>query len=331
MSRAPRQAPNAPLRIIFAGTPEFAAIHLQALIDSKHTLIAVYTQPDRPAGRGKKLQASPVKHLAESNRIEVFQPVSLRDPGEQQILAGLDADVLVVVAYGLILPQAVLDAPRLGCLNVHASLLPRWRGAAPIQRAIEAGDTATGITIMQMDAGLDTGGMLATAGCGIGPGTTAASLHDELARIGPPLLLAVLGDLPAYQREARAQDDTLATYAGKILKPQAEIDWRREAATLDRTIRAFNPFPVCFSTLAGKRIKIWRAVPTGSTSSPGAPGTILRADREGILVSCGGGQLLVQQLQLPGGRPLAAEQVLNAHSELFAPGCRFELPAVGEG
>jgi methionyl-tRNA formyltransferase len=331
MPQAPTIAPADPLRIIFAGTPEFAAIHLAALIDSEHLLIAAYTQPDRPAGRGKKLQASPVKQLAEAARLPVHQPASLRDPKEQQILAGLGADVLVVVAYGLILPQAVLDAPRLGCLNVHASLLPRWRGAAPIQRAIEAGDTTTGITIMQMDAGLDTGAMLATTACDIGPRETAASLHDQLARIGPPLLLDVLRDLPAHQQEARAQNDKLATYAGKIIKSQAEIDWRLDAAVLDRTIRAFNPFPVCFSTLAGERVKIWQALPDNAPNSPSTAGTILRADREGILVNCGSGRLLIQQLQLPGGRILAAEQVLNARGELFAPGNCFDLPMEGPG
>ncbi|MEE4145233.1 MAG: methionyl-tRNA formyltransferase [Halieaceae bacterium] len=315
-----------PLRVIFAGTPEFAAIHLKALIDSEHTLIAVYTQPDRPAGRGKKLQASPVKRLAEAAGIPVYQPPSLRDAGAQQTLAQLQADLLVVVAYGLILPQAVLDFPRLGCLNVHASLLPRWRGAAPIQRAIEAGDRKTGITIMQMDAGLDTGDMLATASCEIDQQTTAGSLHDRLAELGPPLLLRVLADFEAFRREAKPQDDQLATYAGKILKSEAEIDWRQSATTLDRAIRAFNPFPICFSVLDGERVKIWRARPEGAGCDQ-LPGTIVRADREGILVSCGDGCLLVQRLQLPGGRELTAEQVLHARGELFAPGRRFELPA----
>lgn len=331
MPQAPATGQNTPLRIIFAGTPEFAALHLKALIDSEHLLIAAYTQPDRPAGRGRMLQASPVKQLAGRVGIPVFQPASLRDPGAQRLLAELAADVLVVVAYGLILPQAVLDAPRLGCLNVHASLLPRWRGAAPIQRAIEAGDARTGITIMQMDAGLDTGAMLATAACEIRPGTNAGTLHDELARIGPPLLLQVLADLPAYQRGAQAQDDELATYAGKILKPEAEIDWRLDAARLDRTIRAFNPFPVCFSTLAGERVKIWQARPGGGATLPAAPGTILRADRDGVLVNCGVGQLLLRQLQLPGGRPLAAEQLLNAHGALFAPGRCFDQPPAPAG
>jgi len=314
--------------LIFAGTPEFAAIHLNALIDSKHQLIGVYTQPDRPAGRGKKLQASPVKQLAQAHAIPVLQPASLRTPEAQAALAALGADAMVVVAYGLILPQAVLDAPRLGCLNVHASLLPRWRGAAPIQRAIEAGDRETGTTIMQMDAGLDTGDMLATARCPIGPKTTAASLHDELARVGAPLLVEVLSDLPAYQSRAVAQDDEQANYASKILKSEAELDWRKPAAELDRAIRAFNPFPICFTHLRDQRVKLWQASPAGTAPLSEAPGTILRADRGGILVNCGDSQLNIERLQLPGGKPLGAGQVLNGSADLFAPGSAFALPAV---
>ncbi len=313
-----------PLRIIFAGTPDFAALHLAAIIDSKHQLIAVYTQPDRPAGRGKKLLHGPVKQLALAAGVPVRQPVSLRDESEQRQLAALQADVMIVVAYGLILPQAVLDAPRLGCLNVHASLLPRWRGAAPIQRAIEAGDAETGITIMQMDAGLDTGAMLATVNCRITADTTGGSLHDALAGLGPPLLLEVLDDLPAFQRGARPQDDGQATYASKILKAEAAIDWRRDAGSLDRQVRAFNPFPVCYSTLDGERVRVWLARPAGSAPLPEPPGTILRSDRQGVLVNCGRGQLSIQQLQLPGGRVLPVEQVLNARGELFAPGKQFE-------
>lgn len=314
------------LKLIFAGTPEFAAIHLQALIDSEHQLIAVYTQPDRPAGRGKKLQASPVKKLAQANGLPVYQPASLRAPEEQAALSALGADAMVVVAYGLILPQPVLDAPRLGCLNVHASLLPRWRGAAPIQRAIEAGDRETGTTIMQMDAGLDTGNMLATARCPIEADTTAASLHDELARIGAPLLVEVLADLPAYLESASAQDEQQANYASKILKAEAELDWRRPATELDRAIRAFNPFPVCFSHLQGQRIKIWQASPAGNAPLAEPPGTILRLDRNGILVHCGDSQLNIERLQLPGGKPLSVEQVLNGSAELFVAGSAFSLP-----
>jgi methionyl-tRNA formyltransferase len=318
---------TAPLRVIFAGTPDFAAIHLKAINDSKHQLIAVYTQPDRPAGRGKKLQASPVKRFAEEAGLPVYQAASLKTEDAQRQLAELQADIMVVVAYGLILPQTVLDAPRLGCLNVHASLLPRWRGAAPIQRAIEAGDSDTGITIMQMDAGLDTGNMLATAHCPIGPRSTAASLHDELATLGAPLLLQVLDNLPAHLHTASKQDDGLATYAKKILKSEAEIDWQLNARLLDRHIRAFNPFPICFSMLGGERVKIWQARPASTVAAPETPGAILRADSQGILVNCGDGQLSIEKLQLPGGKPLTADQLLNARSELFAPGNCFISPA----
>ena len=316
---------NSSLRILFAGTPDFAALHLKSLIDSKHSLVGVYTQPDRPAGRGKKLTASPVKQLALKTKLPLYQPASLKGADEQQQLAKLQADVMVVVAYGLILPQAVLDMPRLGCLNVHASLLPRWRGAAPIQRAIEAGDQQSGITIMQMDAGLDTGDMLASASCPIRGDTTAASLHDELAALGTPLLLQVLSGLQAHQQGARQQDDSLATYASKIQKQEAEIDWQQDALTLDRRIRAFNPFPVCFSTLGGERVKLWQAQPVaGEAADQGRAGTIISASRDGIAVSCGSGGLNILKLQLPGGKPLSAEQVLNARREQFAPGQQFE-------
>lgn len=315
------------MRIVFAGTPEFAAIHLGALLASEHTVVAVYTQPDRPAGRGKKLQASPVKELALAAGIPVLQPASLRREDEVARLVALDADVMVVVAYGLILPQPVLDAPRMGCLNVHASLLPRWRGAAPIQRAIAAGDTESGITIMQMDAGLDTGAMLAVARCAIPPHTTAGELHDRLAELGPPLLLKVLGDLPGYQETARVQDDSAATYAHKIEKREAAIDWRQDAATLARAICAFNPFPVCYGVLQGERVRIWQARALAETHTDVTPGTVLRAAREGIVVACGRGSLCIDTLQLPGGKVLAAGQVLNARSALFADGARFELPA----
>lgn len=319
--------PNTPLSLLFAGTPDFAANYLRALIESEHQLIGVYSQPDRPSGRGKKLRAGPVKTLALEAGLPVYQPNSLKDEEAQQQLAELRPDALIVVAYGLILPQAVLDMPRYGCLNVHASLLPRWRGAAPIQRAIEAGDRETGITIMRMDAGLDTGGMLATARCQIGARTTAASLHDDLAKLGTPLLLQVLEDLPGHLARAREQDDSLACYAAKISKAEARIDWSQDARVLDRTIRAFNPFPGCFSELSGERVKIWQAQPTGETTGSGSPGTILTADRDGILVSCGHGQLKIERLQLPGGKPLTTEQVLNAGHDKFAPGARFESAA----
>ena len=315
-----------PLKLVFAGTPAFSAAHLKALIDSKHQLLAVYTQPDRPAGRGKKLQASPVKQLAIEAGVPVHQPASLKSVEAQAELEALGADVLVVVAYGLILPQAVLDTPRFGCINVHASLLPRWRGAAPIQRAIEAGDPVTGTTIMQMDAGLDTGAMLATAEVPIGADTTAGTLHDQLAEVGAPLLLQVLDNLQDYQARAEIQDDAHANYAHKILKPEAELDWAASAEELDRRIRAFDPFPMCFSGLGEQRVKIWSARPAGTAPLAEPPGTILRSDRDGILVNCGQGQLQLLRLQLPGGKPLTAEQVINGSGELFAAGKRFNLP-----
>jgi methionyl-tRNA formyltransferase len=322
--------PDSPKRIIFAGTPDFAALHLEALIESKHQLRAVYTQPDRPAGRGRNIQASPVKCLAEQARLPVYQPASLNNDAARQELSKLDADVMVVVAYGLILPRPVLDIPRLGCLNIHASLLPRWRGAAPIQRALEAGDTTTGITVMQMDAGLDTGDMLAATNCQIGPDSTAGSLHDDLGELGPPLLMEVLADLQAYQSSARGQDEKGATYAAKLTKKEALIEWGLGAEELDRRVRAFNPFPVCYSFLDQDRVRIWRARPTGSGSSSNAPGTILRADKEGILVSCGEGQLAIESLQLPSGKVLTAQQVLAARGTQFAPGKQFNTPASGQ-
>lgn len=318
-----------PLRVIFAGTPDFAATHLKHLIDSKHQIIAVYTQPDRPAGRGRKLQASPVKLLAEQAGLNTYQPPSLKDAAAQKQLAALDADVMIVVAYGLILPQAVLDAARIACLNVHASLLPRWRGAAPIQRAIEAGDTTTGITIMRMDAGLDTGEMLAAASIPIGPHTTAGELHDELAVLGPPLLLDVLENLERHLRAGRDQDDQQATYAHKILKPEAQINWNLSALALDRKIRAFNPFPVCFSHLDGKRVRVWQARPLTAAPSE-APGTIVSSQPEGIVICCGDGTLCVEVLQLEGSKALTVKQLLNAHPKQFAVGKHFETPPAAE-
>jgi methionyl-tRNA formyltransferase len=321
---------NDSLRILFAGTPHFASNHLKALIESKHQLIGVYTQPDRPAGRGRKLQASPVKQLSEAVGLPIFQPASLKDKDAQQQLAALQADVLIVVAYGLILPQTVLDTPRLGCLNVHASLLPRWRGAAPIQRAIEAGDTSTGITIMQMDAGLDTGAMLATITCPIGEQTNASELHDALAELGPPLLLNVLGSLQERQRDGQAQDDALATYAHKISKPEAAIDWCCNAVVLNRRVRAFNPFPVCFSVLGGERIRIWQASALAHSARDAPPGTIVQTDDAGVVVSCGEGTLRMEVLQLEGGRALAAKELLSAHRTKFATGKRFDLPVASD-
>ena len=318
------------LRILFAGTPEFACAHLEHLIKSQHDILAVYTQPDRPAGRGRKIHASAVKNMAKQASLTVCQPPSLKNEEAQQQLADFNADVMVVVAYGLILPQAVLDIPRLGCLNVHASLLPRWRGAAPIQRAIEGGDATTGITIMQMNAGLDTGDMLASVSCPISSKATAANVHDELALLGPPLLVKVLSDLKNYQCHGRPQDNQHANYAYKILKPEAQINWRLSASTLNHKVRAFNPFPVCYCELDGQRIRIWRATALRSAVATRVPGTILRADKKGIVVSCGDGELAVEVLQLEGGKPLEARQVLSARKGLFAAGKQFTLTAASD-
>lgn len=308
------------MRLVFAGTPDFAAFHLDGLIEAGHTPVAVYSQPDRPSGRGKKLTASPVKQLALRARLPVKQPVSLKAEDAQAELAALRPDLLIVVAYGLILPRPVLDIPRLACLNVHASLLPRWRGAAPIQRAIEAGDSETGITIMQMDAGLDTGPMLAARRVAIGSRMNAGELHHYLADAGVPLLLNVLANLDAALAGARPQDDSLATYAPKIEKAEARIDWHRPATELDRKIRAFNPFPVCWTQLDDYRIRIWEAEPgVGS----GTPGTLLDASDAGLHVACGAGALRLTRLQLAGGKPLPVSELLRSRRQLFADGARF--------
>ncbi|MBD2857586.1 methionyl-tRNA formyltransferase [Spongiibacter sp. KMU-158] len=309
---------NKPLRLVFAGTPDFAAHHLQALIDSgEHEIIGVYTQPDRPAGRGKKTLPSAVKACAEAAGLPVFQPLNLKNEADHNELAALQPDVMVVVAYGLILPQAVLDIPRLGCLNVHGSILPRWRGAAPIQRAIEAGDAESGVTIMQMEAGLDTGPMLNKQYCDITADDTAASLHDKLAELGGPALLETLRELQAGTAKPEVQDDSLSNYASKIEKQEAEIDWSLDAATLDRRIRAFIPFPICYTTLGDDRVRIWHVQVLAES---GQAGTILRADKAGIVVACGQGSLAIQRLQLPGGKQLSAAEVLNSRAESFKPG-----------
>jgi methionyl-tRNA formyltransferase len=315
----------ASLRLAFAGTPDFAARHLAALLGSPHDVVAVLTQPDRPAGRGKQARASAVKALALENGLLPAQPATLRDGDTLEQLARLDLDALIVVAYGLILPQKVLDLPRFGCINVHGSLLPRWRGAAPIQRAIEAGDDETGITIMQMDAGLDTGPMLAHRACAIAPLATSTDLYEGLARIGPQLLLEVLDDLPGHIAGAEEQDDTLATYAAKIAKEEARLDWREPAAVLARRIRAFNPAPGAFTFLGDDRIKVWEALPAPGGSS--APGTIIAADERGVVVGCGEGALRLTVVQLPGARALNAAELLRGHGGRFVPGMSFSVHA----
>lgn len=309
------------MRIVFAGTPEFAAQHLQALLDAGREVIAVYTQPDRPAGRGQKLMPSPVKQLALQHDIPVHQPQTLRDPAAQAELASLQADLMVVVAYGLILPQAVLDMPRLGCINSHASLLPRWRGAAPIQRAIEAGDAESGVTVMQMEAGLDTGPMLLKVRTPIAPDDTGGSLHDRLAALGTNAVVEAVAALEAGTLAGEIQDDSLATYAHKLNKDEARIDWTRPAVELERRVRAFHPWPICHSTLDGAAVKIHAAEPgTGR----GVPGQIIDADKNGLDVACGEGSLRLTRLQLAGGKPLAFSDLFNSRREQFATGKAFE-------
>lgn len=315
------------MNIIFAGTPEFAASHLAALLaDGRHSVLAVYTQPDRRAGRGKQMQASPVKMLAESEGLRVYQPRSLRDGEAQRELAELRPDLMVVVAYGLILPQVVLDIPRLGCINVHASLLPRWRGAAPIQRAVEAGDTETGITIMQMDAGLDTGPMLYKAKCPIAGDETGGSLHDKLAALGSIELPAVIDRLDSGELEPEVQNDALACYAAKLDKADARLDWRFDARDLERRIRAFNPFPVAYTDLGEQRIRVWAAaaLEAGNATADSEPGQILSSDEAGIVVRCGNGALLLTEIQLSGKKRLAVSEVLKSRAELFKVGGVFE-------
>ena len=306
------------MRVVFAGTPEFAALALQAVVAAGHDVALVLTQPDRPAGRGMVLQPSPVKKLALEKGIEVFQPLTLKDAEAQAKIAGVGAEVMVVAAYGLILPQAVLDLPRFGCLNIHASLLPRWRGAAPIQRALLAGDAETGVCIMQLEAGLDTGPVLLRGSFPIAADDTSATLHDRLAALGATLVVDVLARLP-LPAEAQAADGV--TYAQKIGKAEALIDWSLSAAELDRHIRAFNPFPGAQAQFAGQTVKLWRALPV---EGAGEKGQILRVDRDSIVVACGSGALAVCELQKAGGKRLPVRDFLAGHP--LKAGDRFDLP-----
>jgi methionyl-tRNA formyltransferase len=297
------------MKLIFAGTPEFAAAALEALLAAGHEVLLVLTQPDRPAGRGMALQASAVKKLALAQGIPVHQPEKLRDPATHEPIrtaCAQGAEVMVVAAYGLILPQAVLDLPRRGCINIHASLLPRWRGAAPIHRAIEAGDAQTGVTIMQMEAGLDTGPMLLAESMAIEARDTTGSLHDRLATLGGRLIadvLARIDDLPPVP-----QPDAGVTYANKITRAEAQLDWAQSAAVLQRKLHAFNPFPGAVATLAGEPVKLWRGE---AVKAGGRPGQILAADGDGIVVACGEGALRLTELQKPGGRRLASADFLH--------------------
>jgi methionyl-tRNA formyltransferase len=312
------------VKIIFAGTPDFAAAHLRALIDcGQHEIVAVYTQPDRPAGRGKKLTASAVKQLASEQGLTVLQPPSLKEADAQQQLASFAADLMIVVAYGLILPQAVLDTPRLGCINVHGSLLPKWRGAAPIQRAVEAGDDETGICIMQMDAGLDTGPVISVARCAIEVTDTSGSIYQKLSALGAPTLLAALEKLASGVAVGEQQDDSQSTYASKIDKAEALIDWATPAEILARKVRAFNPFPATFSHIGGERVKIW-AASANTVDSGQAARTIIAASDQGILVQTASGQLLISEIQLAGKSKMPVSELLKSKAELFAAGQSFD-------
>lgn len=309
--------------IIFAGTPAFAAQHLQALLDAGIRISAVYTQPDRPAGRGKQLQATPVKQLALQHQLPVYQPLNFKDEADVQTLATQQPDLLIVVAYGLLLPKAVLDIPRLGCINVHASLLPRWRGAAPIERAIEAGDKETGVTIMQMDVGLDTGDMLLKETVAITDNTTGDSLREQLADCGSKALIRAVQQLKQQAITGESQDDSQANYAHKLAKAEAHIDWQQPASLLACKIRAFNSSNVCYSLYQGDRVKIWQAMPQTRSHNASA-GEILHVDKHGVVVACGEGALQLTELQLPNARRMAIADILNGRTGLFTQGQHFE-------
>jgi methionyl-tRNA formyltransferase len=331
------------LRVIFAGTPEFAAHHLQVLIDAAQQygfiIVGVYTQPDRPAGRGKKLTSSAVKILAQQHQLPVFQPASLKIESAQTELQKLDADVMIVVAYGLILPEVILVTPTYGCLNVHGSLLPRWRGAAPLQRAILGdqdtpyGDRNTGVTIMQMDAGLDTGAMLFTSGCAIELNETTQSLHDKLMLLGGDALLEVIARLKKGTLTAVAQDDSQATYAEKITKQEAQINWNLSARHIEKNIRAYNPFPIAFTFFNRQRIKIYSAkfvdtsgtdAVTQNTAKQTLPGEVVTLDNSGLSIACGKGTLQITSLQLPGKNIMTITQLINGYQDFVSVGDCFE-------
>jgi methionyl-tRNA formyltransferase len=313
-----------PLNIVFAGTPDFAAHHLQALIDSEHTVVGVYTQPDRPAKRGKILQASPVKQKALEHQLSVFQPPNFKQLPDLEVLKSLNADVMVVVAYGLLLPQEVLETPKLGCINVHASLLPRWRGAAPIERAVESGDKESGVTIMQMDIGLDTGDMLVVETCAINDNETGGSLHNKLLGLGCPALLEALHQLEHGLATPVSQDDSAKTYAHKFSKADAAIDWQKTGTELERHIRAFSPFPMAHCGFHNngqvERLRIWASSVKTDINS-GQPGEVLQFNKQGLEVRCGqDSSLLITQLQLPGKKPMLIKDLINGRPDLFTPG-----------
>lgn len=311
------------MKIIFAGTPEFAKTTLAHLIESKYDVIAVYTQPDRPAGRGRQLQVSSVKAFAQQHHIPVYQPLTLRDSNAQETLAALKPDLMVVAAYGLLLPKDVLNIPTFGCINIHASLLPRWRGAAPIQHAIMAGDVRTGITIMQMDEGLDTGDSLLQIPCEIHANETSATLLTRLSEIGSAAVIQVIEDIKANRLQPVKQDVNLMTHAVKIHKSQALINWELSAAQLDRNIRAFNPWPIAHSHLDGELVRIWQAKPIVQPTTA-LPGTIVETTIDVVSVATGSGLLALERVQFAGGKPLDVKDVLHAKADKFKVGKRFE-------
>lgn len=312
------------LKIIFAGTPEFAVPTLQALINSAHEVIAVYSQPDRPAGRGRKVTMSPVKYCAIEKNIPVYQPTSLKTAEAEQELAALKPDLMVVVAYGLILPKKILEIPKFGCLNVHASLLPKWRGAAPIQHALLAGDIETGVTIMQMDEGLDTGDMLYRLNYKIQLSDTSAELHERLAKLGAEALIHTLDLLEKKMLQPEPQDASKSSYAGKINKEDAKINWQLDAQEIVNKIRAYNPWPVAYTEFNRQPLRIWRAETTG-IKSDAKPGTLMSLEKSAFVIACGEGAIRVLQCQLPGGKPIAAMDFINAnYSELLPAETRFE-------
>lgn len=301
------------MRIIFAGTPEFAAQTLDALLSTEHTVCAVYTQPDRPAGRGRKITASPVKQIALGHSIPVEQPLNFKAQADLDKLASYQADLMIVVAYGLLLPQTILDTPSLGCINIHASLLPRWRGAAPIQRAILAGDTETGICIMQMEAGLDTGPILTRVSCPIHRADTSQQLHYRLAELGAETLIKTLPHLSQKQNQASQQNDADTTYAAKLEKAEADINWQQNASTILRKINAFNPWPIAQTQWQEKRLRLWSASDLEKMHNA-TPGQILNVNKAGIDVACGQGTLRITQVQAPGKRAMAVSDFLNANT-----------------
>lgn len=302
------------MRIIFAGTPDFSVPPLQALLASEHQVVAVYTQPDRPAGRGRKLTPSPVKQVALEYELPVYQPLNFKAEEDLFQLESLQADLMVVVAYGLLLPQRVLDAPRLGCINIHASILPRWRGAAPIQRAIAAGDSESGVTIMQMEAGLDTGPMHLVRRCPIAGRETGQSLHDKLSQLGSEALMEALPVVEQEDRAPEVQDDTQTTYAHKLNKEEALIDWGLSAVEIDRLVRAYNPWPVAQTRRSDAVMRIWESVPITENSGKMVPGAVVSSGKEGIDVATGDGLLRIIRLQTAGKRAMSSADFLNAHS-----------------